>query len=286
MGIEFHAVQFLRYAAKQGQFGRVATIGRQSLDIGEERLRDVLRLPAEYKHEHYAETLLKDYFGATCVESFDNSDYEGADHVEDMNKPLGKSYRPYDTVIDFGCLEHIYNAPQAFRNLSELCCEGGQILHILPANNLCGHGFWQFSPELFFSLYSKENGYGETQVFLADISQERIWHQVSKPENGQRIELDSWARLFLLCRTIKGATFSHERVQQSDYVVTWAKSTTAPTTKEALEAPLISTGKRPVRRDPITRLVDQLRHVRASMRGDLSPRVQPRGLTKRLISSL
>ena len=35
---------------------------------------------------------------------------------------------------------------------------GGMIIHALPANNFCGHGFWQFSPELFYELYSPENG--------------------------------------------------------------------------------------------------------------------------------
>ena len=284
MGIEFNAVQFLRYAAKRAQLGQVAMIGRQSLDISEKRLRNIMHLPADYQHLHFAEKLLIDHFGAKGVESFDNSDFEGANHIEDMNKPLRNTYRPYDTIIDFGCLEHIFNAPQAFKNVSELCCEGGQILHMLPANNLCGHGFWQFSPELFFSLYSQENGYCDTEVFLADISQEKIWHQVSRPQNGQRLELDCWARLYVLCRTRRGATFSQENVQQSDYTVVWA-SKSAESSSEVIN-PTVIDKRRPVRRDSISRTLGLLRLLRAGMKCDLFVRAQRPEITKRLISSL
>jgi hypothetical protein len=30
---------------------------------------------------------------------------------------------------------------------------------VTPANNQMGHGFYQFSPELFFRVFSQENGY-------------------------------------------------------------------------------------------------------------------------------
>lgn len=285
MGIEYNAVQFLRYAAKRRQFGQVATIGRQSMDITEEQLRRVMSLPAEYKHERYCERLLTECFGAEGVESFDYSDFEGASHIVDLNRPLGKQYRGYDTVMDIGCLEHIYNVPQAFKNLSELCNEGGQILHILPANNLCGHGFWQFSPELFFSLYRKENGYEETQVFLADLSRQDFWFHISPPEEGKRLILDTWATLYLLCRTIKRSTFSHENVQQSDYVFVWAQDgdACAATQQASVSAPRKG---RPVRRDTISRFVQSLRHMRATMKGELTSRVSRPEITKLRISSL
>ena len=221
MGIDHHSLQFLRYAAKRRQLGLTCTIGRQGLHIREQQLRNMLGLPREYEHEQYCDNLLLKYFNATHVESFDNSDYEGATHIVDMNKPLGSDYPSYDTIIDFGCLEHVYNVSQALTNLSQLCGEGGQILHVLPANNYCGHGFWQFSPELMFSLYSKENGYTDTQVFIADISQETVWYEVIRPKNGERAEVTSPTPLYLLCRTVKGAAFSHDNVQQSDYVHVW-----------------------------------------------------------------
>ena len=47
---------------------------------------------------------------------------------------------------------------------SDLCKNGGTIIHSLPSNNNCGHGFWQFSPELFFSLYNEKNGFKNNEM--------------------------------------------------------------------------------------------------------------------------
>jgi hypothetical protein len=221
VGLEYHGLQFLRFAAKYAQFGRVATIGRQGLCLDKTEVCSLIDVGADYKHEKYCDSLLLKHFGATCVDSWDYSDYEGASHIADMNKPLKDVPSTYDTVIDAGSLEHVYNAPQALLNVSELCCDGGQILHILPANNFCGHGFWQFSPELFFSLYSESNGYLATRVFLASEYRTNIWYEVVKPNHGQRVNVISFTPVFVLCRTVKARKCCHESVQQSDYIHIW-----------------------------------------------------------------
>ena len=221
MGIGYHGLQFLRFAGKHTRFGRVATIGRQGLFLDEVDLRNMMGVGADYKHENYCESLLLGQFGARCVDSWDYSDYEGATHIADMNKPLKDVGSAYDTVVDAGSLEHVYNAPQALFNVSELCHDGGQILHILPANNFCGHGFWQFSPELFFSLYSGVNGYSETRVFLASEYRTDVWYEVVKPSNGQRANVISFTPVSVLCRTVKLRQVCHEGIQQSDYKHVW-----------------------------------------------------------------
>jgi len=230
MGIDVHALNLLRFAAARKPFGRVATIGRQGLHVPPEKVRKLLNLSGEIDFGRYCEDLLKARFGAESVESFDNSDYEGATHIVDMNLPLKEQYR-YDTIIDGGSLEHVYNAPQALRNLSEMCGEGGQILHMLPANNFCGHGFWQFSPELFFSLYSEKNGYLETQVFLADLSNEYFWYEVSRTD-GKRANVTSGGPLCNMVRTEKRSFFSHEDIQQSDYLRLWDQTDSTDRTRE------------------------------------------------------
>ena len=67
----------------------------------------------------------------------------------------------YTLVIDGGCLEHIFNFPVAIKNCMEMLQEGGHFIGITPANNLMGHGFYQFSPELYFRIFSKENGFAD-----------------------------------------------------------------------------------------------------------------------------
>ena len=224
MGIGYHGLQFLRFAAKHAQFGRVATIGRQQLGLDKKEVCSLIGEAAAYKHEKYCDSLLVQHFGATCVDSWDYSDYEGASHVADMNKPLNEGLSSYDTVIDYGSLEHVYNAPQALLNVSEMCCDGGQILHMAPGNNFCGHGFWQFSPELFFSLYCEANGYSETRVFLASEYRTDTWYEVTKPEHGQRANVISFTPTFVLCRTVKARGCCHDSVQQSDYIHIWQRN--------------------------------------------------------------
>ncbi|MGO9675304.1 MAG: methyltransferase domain-containing protein [Methylocella sp.] len=219
MGIDLRGLNFLKFARNKQPLGRVATIGRQNLDVPHHKLKSAIDLRGT-KYGPFCEEFLIDHFSAACVDSFDNSDYEQATHIADLNKPLSIAQR-YETVIDYGSAEHVYNIPQALKNISELCAPGGQILHSLPANNFCRHGFWQFSPELFFSLYSGANGYCDTQVFLADTANENLWYEVRQPSNGRRAEALSSTPMIALVRTRRGDAFSHEAVQQSDYVYTW-----------------------------------------------------------------
>ena len=121
MGIAIHELNFLRYAAKIQNLGAVATIGRMQLFVTNDKLMDIVQ--SKHTYGPYCEQLFLDVFGASKVESFDNSDYENATYVADLNLPLDK-LGEYDTIFDGGTLEHIYNIPQALKNLSQLCSDG------------------------------------------------------------------------------------------------------------------------------------------------------------------
>lgn len=224
MGIDEQSLTFLCYANKFFDFKKTITIGRQSLNVNEFTLKKLIPVDAKYKQEVYVDQLLKNYFKSTIVDSIDKSSYEDATIIHDMNLPIPDNLKnKYDTVIDSGTLEHVYDIPQALENVSFLCRTGGQIIHILPANNFCGHGFWQISPELFFSLYSDENGYEDTEVFLAKVHDSgHNFYKVIKPKNGNRVNIYSKDELFVCVRTIKRRTkFIHSNIQQSDYVYLW-----------------------------------------------------------------
>jgi hypothetical protein len=223
MGIDVHGLRFLQYAKTFGDFNKTITIGRQEIYAPESFVRGAVNAGSDYRNEKYCEPLLLKFYGASAVDSVDNSAFDGAPIIHDMNLTLPSNLEAsYDTVIDGGCLEHIYNLPQALQNCSRLCKPGGQILHILPANNFCGHGFWQFSPELFFSLYSNRNGYRDTEVFLADLSNTTKWFKVSPPQDGHRVDVICSTEVYALVRTVlREASFSHNNVQQSDYAFAW-----------------------------------------------------------------
>ena len=117
----------------------------------------------------------------------------------------------------------------ALKNCSLLLKPGGQIIHILPTNNFCGHGFYQFSPELFFSLYSHKNGYDETEVFLAETNNLNNWYKVKKPQNGERVNILNFNSTYILVRSIlKKSIFDHSNIQQSDYEYVWSKNKKNP----------------------------------------------------------
>jgi hypothetical protein len=166
-------------------------------------------------------------FGAKTVESFDVSNYEGATFIFDFNEPINHD-KQYDTILDLGSSEHVFNVAQCLKNLAALCAVGGQIIHSLPADNMNGHGFWQFSAEVFFSLYSKANGFAETEVILAEVRNHSTWYRVREaPADGKRLQIGSHSPISALVRTKKIADVitpsSPLRVQQSDYVHTWSK---------------------------------------------------------------
>ena len=172
MGIDSHPLQLLRCAREKfGELGDTITLGRLAVLLGPKAARKWVGTDGGA----WCEPLLREKFGANRVDSIDNSDYEGATIVADFNRPIPVQLESrYDTVLDFGCTEHIFDVAQPVRNVSALYRVGGRILYCIPSNGCCGHGSYQFSPELFWSWYSKANGYSDTEVFLADLCDKNI----------------------------------------------------------------------------------------------------------------
>ena len=225
MGIDTHSLNLLRHAtAAHGNLGRTITLGRMVVLLGP---RAAMKW-AGTKDGTYAESMLISKFGATQVDSVDNSDYEGATIIADMNQPAPAALiGQYDTVLDFGCTEHIFDVAQSIRNVAAMCKPGGMILHVVPANGFCGHGFYQFSPELFFSLYANHNGYADTEVYLADLADTRYWYRVSEPKGGKRINVRSSDEMYVMVITKRISSTTGD-IQQSDYVSAWANAGSKP----------------------------------------------------------
>lgn len=225
MGIDAHGLRFLEYARRvSGPLGSTLTVGHQGLHLTERELQQYLGVPAplECFKSTYVDDLLVKEFGATSVASVDASDYEKATYVRDLNFELEPQFPQFDTVVDAGTLEHIFDVRTSFGNIGRCCRTGGQILHMLPANNFVGHGLYQFSPEFFFSLYSETRGFAKTEVYLADLGRLDYWWRVLPPDGGRRSTAMSSRETYVLVRTTKvlETTGTHP-VQQSDYLTAW-----------------------------------------------------------------
>ena len=150
----------------------VLTLGRQNLFI---RPSKVLRMFREYgqsseiasnKAIYYADDVFES-LGFQRIDSIDASTYEGATIIHDMNIPVPESLHCcYDLVWDGGTLEHIFNFPTALMSAMQMVKVGGHLIFVTPSNNQCGHGFYQFSPELFFRVLTPENGFELIRIYV------------------------------------------------------------------------------------------------------------------------
>lgn len=244
MGVEYYTTRFLLQARAKGlQFGRTLTIGRQNMQLTP---RDVDRLAREFgfparellatKPESlltYVEPILTIGLKALSVESVDVSNYEGATHAHDMNTPLpDKFHGQFDTVLEAGSLEHIFNLPTALKNLMQAVKVGGTIFIQTPANNYFGHGFYQFSPELFYRVFNDENGFEVKRMHLFEHFFPCFFfatheYEVADPAKvGRRVQLVNNRPALLLIEARKTADkpIFAKTPLQSDYVPLWETS--------------------------------------------------------------
>ena len=216
MGVKKQEFQFLQmFYEMNGPFGNVLTLGKQQIYY---KPQDPQNLGSKFLDSYCI-----DKFGATSVTSIDYSNYEGANIIHDLQNNLPLEHEgKFDLVIDFGTTEHIFDVAASFKNCISAVKINGYLIHGLPSNNSNGHGFYQLSPEVFFSLYSGENGFGDTRVFVVDRSIHGKWYELFKPEKGQRLNVLSRNETYVFCFTRKMNNVSKLKVFQSDYVSSWS----------------------------------------------------------------
>ena len=244
MGFDVNGTQFLLVAKAAGvNFERTAMIGRQKMHLLAPALKALMdhynhpRSEAEAQQildedDRFAEPFLR-ALGAGDVTSYDASSYEGATYVHDMNQPIDDMHKAkYSVVIDGGSLEHIFNFPVAVKNCMEMIEVGGHYLGITPANNFMGHGFYQFSPELYFRVFSPENGFVTERVMIFEDVPNAQWAQLADPDVlGQRVEMTNSKPAYLLVQAqrTQDVEIFNKTPQQSDYAANWEKSGSNPT---------------------------------------------------------
>lgn len=235
MGINKNNLRFLLLARKTGvDFSKVAMIGRQTINMPIEHFVGVMENESGFKEsretwknifgDRYAERLLQ-YLGALVTDSFDFSEYENATYIHDFNTPISDSFKKkYSLVIDGGSLEHIFNFPVAIKNCMDMVGENGHFISITPSNNNFGHGFYQFSPELFYRVLSKDNGFNINSMYYYDSKFSPKWKSVEDPERvGKRVTLINNKPLFLvvLAQRERITSLLEKTPQQSDYQTLW-----------------------------------------------------------------
>lgn len=225
MGIDIDVAKFL-LSAREGavDFRRSLMLGNQKFDFSKsdyQSLSNIFKLNDFPQIETGADFLR--FLGATEVSAMDFSDYEGAAILHDLNEPISIELKEkFSFVLDGGTLEHVFNFPVALVNAMEMVETGGHLMIITGGNNFLGHGFYQFSPELFYRALSEENGFRVKRMIAAEVGGR--WFEVADPKMiKKRVELINEKPVYLMILAQKTANkpLFVKTPQQSDYVELW-----------------------------------------------------------------
>jgi SAM-dependent methyltransferase len=196
MGIARGAVKSLMQEGLRKPFtGMVLTLGRQDIYFSHDELQSMataaafpLRTPARVELSRTPDLRIQGFLsdrtlfeclGFTDSAAVDASDFESADHVFDLNRPdlPEELAERFDVIIDGGTLEHVFHVPNALRNIHGMLRPGGRIIHHAPSSNHMDHGFYMFSPTLFWDYY-EANRYDVNlvQVFRYQLPAHNPWY--------------------------------------------------------------------------------------------------------------
>jgi hypothetical protein len=79
----------------------------------------------------------------TAIDYFDHK----ADRRYDLNHPVPEDeHERYQTVIDIGTIEHLFDTRQCLENCMRMVKVGGLYFLHTPVNGYCGHGLHTFDP--------------------------------------------------------------------------------------------------------------------------------------------
>jgi hypothetical protein len=232
MGLDPGSIKFLCAArALVVNFANTLTIGRQSVLADETSLQNIFSAVSFdqdardfLRKNKYGEKLFS-LLGAKETNSLDYSAYEGATILQDMNSPVpAHLHQRFSLIYDGGTLEHVFNIPQALKNCMNMVQVGGHFVQVNIANNFMGHGFWQFSPELLFRVFSPVNGFEIVAVLLHEVVPDGAWFLVTDPDKvRQRVMLCNHLPIYICTiakRTSAVEIFSSPPLQ-SDYSALW-----------------------------------------------------------------
>ena len=236
MGIDVAAFTFL-LENKDKVHGNVLQLGRQGMHVlwtKEEydecgaifkKFDSTTDYNQVYSTKPHADGLFY-YMGAENVESMDYSPFEQASIIHDLNQPIPPELEnKFDYIYDGGTIEHIFDIKTVMENVKKMLKTGGIFIGLGVGNGCVGHGFYQFSPELYRTVFSEEAGYKIHSLNLIINDQLKPVTQILPvPPKGERqelrIETSNPVYIAFVIEKLKADNNSGV-FQQSDYIKNW-----------------------------------------------------------------
>jgi SAM-dependent methyltransferase len=232
MGFAVAEAEFLKASLAVGvRFDRTMMLGRQTLNMSRAELERI----APGVPPGFAEPFLA-HLGATETRSIDMGRFGGATDAHDLNDAISEALEEqFSTVIDSGTLEHVFNVPEGLRSAMRMVRPGGHLVMMTPCNDAPGHGFYQFTPELLYRVFSAENGFRVVRFMLHE--HRGSWYEVVDPA-GKRCEFRTsrTAYIYVIAERTAALPIFATWPQQSDYATEWAGASAASVPSPLLRA--------------------------------------------------
>lgn len=160
MGINCSNLALLAEYARRHALGSMLTYGRLLNTLSPSDRRKIAnggKIPDSVLKERNTENLFAS-LGARHVSSLDISDVDGADMLADLmddfasGEAMQRHLGMFDTVLDYGTSEHVFNFLQALVNAYNLLRDNGVYIFDLPVSGWTSHAIYQFSPSYFMAL--------------------------------------------------------------------------------------------------------------------------------------
>lgn len=233
MGLRIASMYLLEYAKRKYKtdYSETLSLGRQFAAFTDRELKkfqkDIgmdFKDNTKYFESPFAEKIFEDIYGSK-IQSMDAFEYEKAEIIHDLNKTIPKELKnKYTCIIDGGTTEHVFNYFQAIKNCMDMLKVGGHFISMVPTNNFNGHGLYQFSPELFYSLFTEENGFKIEDIFIVKFSATNKTWRISKTpqEAGERLQYNTNTptEIFVVAKKT-GERKEELSVLQIDYAMDW-----------------------------------------------------------------
>jgi hypothetical protein len=124
------------------------------------------------------------FFRMLGIEQYDDldfADFEKPSLICDLNEPVPEGWRGrYGMLVDGGTSEHIFNIRAVLFNIVSLLRVGGEVLHISPLSGWINHGFFHFSPCLFYDFYGC-NGFEVGPSYIVDLPRDASGKESYRP---------------------------------------------------------------------------------------------------------
>ncbi len=171
--------------------------------------------------------------GFDSVDSLDLSDFEGATVIQDLSGPLDPALEgAFDVIYDGGTCEHVFDLPQAYRNVDAMLKPGGVLIGHSPCNNWINHSFYQICPEMVYGFWQTTMGYELLHLTLQPLLPQfanRVVETTDPNQTGNRPKLK--ARLpnnspIILNYAVRKPTVAQPAqagVHQEKYKKMWAR---------------------------------------------------------------